>query len=488
MKRNISLFTVVVLILFVFSGCKDLLEEKIYTELDPSGLLGESSGAEAVLYAAYAEANMTGWDGKGVINLEEWCTDIEWETGGGENRTAVLMIGFTWDSQTEWIRNLLWNRPYRAIRNANVILDNIDASSLNEDEKKLVKAEARFIRAMTYYNLYTWFGPVPLRKSQFDDLELAKATEEEMLGFIETELAEIIPDLPLPGSESHYGRANKGAAHAYLCKFYLNTKQWEKCIAAANSVVGFGYYELYPVYTNLFKVENERNKEFIWVHQGVVDDLGCNYINGAFPIGFSRDPKTGFTWTSNMANWAAQYRLYDSFFNSFENGDLRKELIISEYINQSGNLVSLLGANNTRSFKYWPDVNAQANDHGNDIPDIRYADILLSKAEALNELNGPTQEVLDLINDVRNRADLDELLLSGFPSKESLRDHILAERGWEFYTERKRRQDLIRHGKFVSSAIARGAANAKSYHVRFPIPQTELDANPQLIQNEGYGN
>ena len=488
MKRNILLLSALVLILTIFSGCKGLLDEKIYTELDPNGVLGTSSGAEAVLNAAYAEADLTGWDGKGVINLEEWCTDIEWETGGGENRTAVLMIGFTWDSQTEWIRNLLWNRPYRAIRDANVILDNIDGTDLGDNEKKLVKAEARFVRAMVYYNLYTWFGPVPIRKSQFDDLELAKASKEEILTFIEQEFTAIIPDLPAPGNESHYGRANKGAAYAFLCKFYLNTKQWQKCVSAANSVTGLNSYELYPDYRNLFKVENERNKEFIWVHQGVAEGLGCEYINGAFPSAFSIEPRTGFTWGSNMANWAAQYRLYDSFYNSFEEGDQRKDLILSSYINKSGETVSLLGADNIRSFKYWPDVNAQANDHGNDIPDIRYADILLAKAEALNELNGPTQEALDLINQVRERADLADLQTDDYPSKEALRDHILAERGWEFFSERKRRQDLIRHGKFVSSAIARGVTNAKPYHVLFPIPQTELDANTALTQNEGYGN
>lgn len=472
--------------ILLFSGCENVLEEDVYSELDPNGLFNNVIGAESVLYAGYAESALNAHNGKSLLNLEEWCTDIEWETGGGENRTAVLMINFTWDASTGWITDLMWRRPYRGVRNANIVLDNIDESTLADADKKLIKAEARFIRATEYYYMYTFFGPVPLRKSAMDELELPRATEQEMLTFLETEFSEIITDLPDPGDEKVYGRANKGAATAFLCKFYLTTKQWQKCANTAKSLMDMDYYELYPDFREMFKVENERNNEYIWVHQAVVEGPGNLYINGAYPINFLKEPKSGFTWTSNMRNWAAQYRIYDSFYNSFEEGDQRKELIISEFINKNGETVSLLNANNTRSFKYWPDVNAQGNENGNDIPQIRYADILLARAEALNELNGPTQESIDLINMVRNRANLGDLQLSDFGSKDALRDHILKERGWEFYSERKRRQDLIRHGKFISSAHERGITNAQDYHVRMPIPQIEIDANALCEQNPGY--
>ena len=485
MKKNkLTIIALIFSILF-FSGCENMLQEDVYSELDPNGLFNSVIGAEAVLYGGYAESALNAHNGKSLLNLEEWCTDIEWETGGGENRTAVLMINFTWDASTGWITDLMWRRPYRGIRNANTILDNIDEATLPDADKKLIKAEARFIRATEYYYMYTFFGPVPLRTSATQELELPRATEQEILTFLETEFSEIISDLPNPGTEKVYGRAHKGAATAFLCKFYLTTKQWQKCADAGDDLMGMGY-ELYPDFREMFKVENERNNEYIWAHQAVVEGPGNLYINGAYPINFSIEPKSGFTWTSNMRNWAAQYRIYDSFYNSFEEGDQRKELIISEFINKNGEKVSLLNANNTRSFKYWPDVNAQANDNGNDIPQIRYADILLARAESLNELNGPNQESIDLINMVRNRATLGDIAVADFGSKEALRDHILKERGWEFYSERKRRQDLIRHGKFVSSAHERGISNAKAHHVRMPIPQIEIDANPMCEQNPGY--
>jgi hypothetical protein len=110
----------------------------------------------------------------------------------------------------------------------------------------------------------------------------------------------------------------------------------------------------------------------------------------------------------------------------------------------------------------------------------------LTKAEALNELNGPTQEALDLINFVRSRAGIANLALAAVSTKQILRDRILEERGKEFYTEAKRREDLLRHGKFVSFALARGIAGAANKHNLFPIPQAEMDANTLAVQNPGY--
>jgi hypothetical protein len=488
MKRiKIFLYIVLVGIVFTLYSCSKLLDEPVYSQLAPENFLTTQSGIESVLDAAFGEGYISGYDSHSSRDIENWCTDIEWETGGGENRDATLMINFTWDASVDWMYSVMWARPYRAIRNANTVLDNVDAATLSDDQRTGYKAEARFIRALSYYHLYTWFGPTPLRKSLTDSLELSKATDAEMQSFIESELLAVIPDLPDPGKEKNYGRPNKGAAMGLLCKFYLNTKQWQKCADMAKEITAINVYNLYPDFEDLFKVENERNSEFILVDPQIAQGDGNNYINGAFPPSFAKDPVSGLTMQSNWNNWGAQYRLYDAFYNSFEQGDKRKNLILTSYVNSGGATVSLLNADNIRSFKYWPDPNAISNDHGNDIAEVRYADILLSEAESLNELNGPTQEAIDLINQVRERAGLPDLILSSFSSKESLKVHLLLERGWEFYTEVGiRREDQIRMGTFVSSAIARGHTNAKPTMVVFPIPQTAMDANPKLVQNDGY--
>src|SRR5690606_37182335 len=128
--------------------------------------------------------------------------------------------------------------------------------------------------------------------------------------------------------------------------------------------------------------------------------------------------------------------------------------------------------------------NAIVNDHGNDLPEIRYADILLSKSEALAEIQWPSQEAVDLVNEVRARAGLigdDAIALADFDDLQAFRDHLLNERAWEFYAESDiRREDLIRFGKFVSSAHERGKTNANETHIRFPIPQAARDADPSL--------
>lgn len=314
--------------------------------------------------------------------------------------------------------------------------------------------------------------------SRPDNLEPSRASENEMKAFIEEEYTAITEVLPEQRSVEETGRATKGAALGMLTKFYLNTKQWQKSSDTAQQIMDMGIYELYPDYFELFQVENEHNSEFIFVHPVVpAAGVGNVFPPAAFPPDY---PTPG-----SHENWAAQVRLRDSFVTSFDSDDDRLELIITEFTDVDGNHVELLGNDNARSFKYWPDPNANGRHTGNDIPEIRYSDILLSRAEALNELNGPNQESIDLINEVRNRVGISELKLSDFSDKEELRSHILQEREWEFYHEGKRREDMIRQDMFISNAQSRGK-NAQEHHTLFPIPQSEMDANPNLEQTSGY--
>ena len=136
--------------------------------------------------------------------------------------------------------------------------------------------------------------------------------------------------------------------------------------------------------------------------------------------------------------------------------------------------------------KYSEDPEQKGSSQGNDFIVYRYADVLLSRAEALNEINGPSKEVTDLINQVRTRAHVSTLNWQNY-TKETLRGFLLEERGRELYCEGHRRDDLIRHGKFIEKALEKGVA-AKPYHVLFPIPQSAMNENPNLVQNPGYEN
>jgi hypothetical protein len=447
----------------------------------------------SVLNAAYAQATYNGYPGHTARNHENWCTDIEWETGGGEHGFAEPLINFTWNASSD-VRmfNVFWQKPYQAIRDANAVLDNLKkVKNISDSQKQEIKAEARFVRVICYYYMYMWFGPVPLRTSNNQKLELSRPSDDKMKSFIESELLAVIPQLPAPGQEAAYGRANSGAALGFLCKFYLNTKQWKKAAKTAKKIMDIGYYRLYPNYADMFKVQNEdkARRSYLWVDQALPKQgLGTQYINGAAPPGIKKWPKTGLIYQSSWQNWGAQYRLYDAFYHSFNSNDERRYPIMTKYVNKKESTIDLLKSGlSARSFKYWPTVKVANNDHGDDKPVIRYADILLSRAEALNNMNDPNQESINLINKVRERAGLNDLTLSQFSTKESLNNYLLKARGWEFYTEGDiRREDLIRIGKFVSSARARGHANAMPYMVRFPIPQKAIDANPKLEQNPDY--
>ena len=477
LKRTMKrLYAALLLFALGLVACDSVLEEDVYSQLSPSNFFQTEQDAEAMLNAAYVVEQNFG--SRNYFLLGELPTDLMIERGGGLRRLAQPLEDFTWDASHPFL-NGLWGQLYTAIYRSNLILDRVPEIDFDEARKTELLAEARFIRAESYMELYDLFGPTPLvTSSEVDpESEPARATEEEMVAFIGEELRAAAADLPDVAAE--YGRATRGAALALLARFHLNNRAWQLALDAAREVDAMDRYALFQgeSRSDLFRVENERNAEFIHVRPYVTGLRGNAYLAHAAPPGyqFKAPPKT---------NFAAQYQTLSSFLDSFHPDDQRRGSFITEYENVDGEMVQL-GEDNARSFKYKEDLLATGTDLGNDIPAIRYADILLIQAEALNELNGPTQEAVDLINRVREVAGAPPLSLADVPSPEALREAILAERGWEFFTEGLRRQDLIRHGVFIERAQQRGK-NAKPFHRRYPLPQDELDKNPNLEQNEGY--
>lgn len=468
------------------TSCEKALEVSPRSEFSPDNVLGTESGIKSLLYSAYAQAQ-TQINSRYVINDSEMCTDMAFNTAGAENGQLITIINFTWDASLGTFAADVWEPNYRTIRDANGVIENIGNVNTTDANKKLYAAEARVLRAQAYATLYTWFGPVPLRVPETQTGNLARATEEEMRTFIESEIKAAIADLPNPGTEAAFGRYNKGIAYSILAKFLLNTKQWQKAAEAAKSVIDMNYYQLFGSFDGLFRTENKMNKEMILVLPCRPEDPFGNWFQaGALPAAYKSSPQfPNFVYKTTMSNFATMYRLRTAFVNTFAANDTRKSLILTSYVNNSNATVDLSSGDNARSFKYWDNATV-GNNSGTDVPVLRYSDILLTYTEAMNEQTGPTTENLRWINMVRSRAGLPDLTLSTMTSKEILRDAILAERGWEFVSEAKRREDMIRHGKFISSAKARGITNAADHRVLFPIPQTEIEANKLCVQNPGY--
>lgn len=460
---------------FLLIGCEDTLNPEVFSEIPPENVENTEAGITALLNSAYGNAqSQPPQSDRAYIFHPELASGLAWNIGGSIEAQWQPVTDFTWTSGVPFFHEGLWDEHYAAIRDVNIVLQNIENDNFSDEFRNSITGEAKFLRGWSYYVLYQFFGPTPLFTSPGDDPFLSRASEEEMKAFIEQELADAMESLPV--DQDQFGKATKGSAMGVLTKFYLNTEQWQKSADMAQQIIDLNKYDLVDSYSNLFSINNEENEEILWALTYKVPDLN-HHINAlSFP--------TDYPTPSNNEVFAARTFLFDSFVNSFADEDTRKDLLVTEWTTINGEFVQGLGNDMTLSLKYEWDPEAVGALAGNDIPGIRYADILLAQAEALNEINGPTQEAIDLINEVRDRANLSDLSIGNF-NKETLREQILKERHWEFYFEGKSRDDQIRHDVFIQRAIERGK-NAQPFHNRFPIPQSEMDANPNLEQNEGY--
>ena len=479
--------------LLLNTGCKTFLEEKIFSQYDPNQFLQDKTGVDALLTGAYSALAVTGYGMRDNYHiLGEFCTDMALESGGGLERTVIPIMQFNWDADGQYFSSQ-YNIFYSAISRANNVLlvtqslSGVDAATIAQ-----INGEAKFIKGFSYFMLHNLFGPTPIIEipagSSLEAIEkigkeTARPTEEQYQAYVEENLMFAAKNLKAGAVSS---RANLGSAWAILTKFYLNNRQWQKAADAANEVLKLDY-ALYADYPKLFAVDGENNKEFIYRFECLAA-VGSPQVNVYMPHAFP----PAYRIQSNWTNFGAQFRTYTAFYEKYDLTDIRRQLFIDEHLEIGKTVITKLNRDaagkaldNARSFKFLPDPLAIGDNHGNDIPYVRLADIILSRAEALNEIAGPTQEAIDLINRVRARAKVTLLKLSDNPTKEKLRDFILEERAKEFVSEGKRREDLIRQNKFIQQALDRKVA-AKPFHILYPLPRAQLDNNPNLRQNDGY--
>ncbi len=479
----------IILFLFAFVGCKQPLEEEVFSSLGDTNFYRSAEDAEALLAAAYSASQGDESRTANYLLFGEIPTDIMIQRGGSINILFKPVEDFTWNATHQRMKDF-WDQSFSTIYRTNVILDKVPAITMNEDRKKVILGEARFLRAFSYYYLYNLFGPMPILTSSEVSIKdrPERASEEDFAAFLEAEFTAASAELP--AKQAQFGRATSGAALGFLAKFYLNTKQWQKAAETAQKVMDSKAHDIFPAANRiqLFDLANEGNSELLYVLPLIpVTNFGSNYLSLAAP------PNYRFKYPGKV-KFAANLRIRTAFLSSVfgaandritnRPADDRFGAFLFEFTNTSGQLVRL-AVDDARSFKYPEDPQGINQFSGNDFPLLRYADMLLTRAEALNELQGPNQESITLINQVRGAAHANPIALNNFSTKEALRDYILDERGREFHSEGLRREDLIRHGKFISMAKERGKT-AFDYQVRYPIPQSEVDKNPSLKQNPGY--
>ncbi|MDP4276108.1 MAG: RagB/SusD family nutrient uptake outer membrane protein [Bacteroidota bacterium] len=492
MKKIVNILSLFIVGLLFFS-CEGDLEPVIYDRVAPSNFYKTADDLNAATTSIYWDLKENGWgpymvsDGSRFImnevGTEEWTTKWSWDAFVNLN----WIIG-------EKMAYGFYGSMMTAVTKATYVIEKIKESPVEESIKSRYIAELRCLRGYFAADLYMLYGPLPIVVTKNEAFypsstyKPSRPTKEWMSSYVEKELTDCSKDLPIQQSE--WGRCTRGAALAKLLKFYMYENKWQKADSVATAIMGLGY-KLQSNYADIFTVANEKNSEIIFALPcEPKDQFGLLWFSNALPPDFKSNVGVNYTaWNGWRVPWA--------FYDSFELGDKRKNLIYESYTSKTGQIVNLRTAGDVGglAMKYGEDPNNPGQWAGNDYIQFRYADILLCKAEALNEINPtPTQEIIDLLNDVRRRdfTNYDNsahfLKLTQFPTKEVMRDRILLERSWELWFEGVRREDLLRHGKYLDVAKKVGATFVSDKNLLFPIPSYALNENPNLVQNPGYND
>ncbi|KAB7732224.1 RagB/SusD family nutrient uptake outer membrane protein [Rudanella paleaurantiibacter] len=393
----------------------------------------------------------------------------------------------------------LWNQHYSTLYNINYALEKLAPSTIDANAKKEIEGQLKFLRGYHYFNLARYFGDVVLVTSTLKNpdqaFDLVRSPQAAVYTQVENDLKEAAALLPASRTKK-VGWANKGAALTLLGKLYLTKKQYAEAVSTLKQVVPLGY-SLLPKYADIFDPAKKNGPESIFEvqYQGG-NDLGeqSNFMY-VFAPRLSQGAVTGF---ANTPPGGRNIPTND-IMAAFEPGDLRKDVSFQPGYTLNGTFVAIPFINKYRH----PHTITGRTD--NNWPVLRYADVLLMLAEAINEQAGPTAEAADFVNQVRKRAGLKEL---GTLSKDAFREAVLKERRVELAFENHRWFDLQRTktpaelAAFLNTygakekanpTVGRGgiAFNALDYvysdfEYFLPIPAPQILINSKLTQNAGY--
>ncbi len=486
------------LMVVALSACKeDFLDRQPlgrYTENDvPAGSF------DSKVFATYSLLRAGGFNNHLYLGIHSYRGD-ESQKGSTQSDGAshgLMYDDFQYDKSNGGIQEY-WTAHYALIISANAIISDIDSLGLTDQNTLVNRAEAKFLRAFTFFNLVRTFGEVPkvdFKVNNAAQVNIAKSPVSELFALIDADLNEAVANLPVNWAPTYTGRLTRGAALALQARTRLWRKDWAGALSASKAVIALNKYSLVSNYGSQFRKEGENGSESIFEIQAFytpTQNLGIIYSNVQGVRG-AGSWDLGWGWNAPTQN----------LVDSFEANDPRKGATILE----SGKVDPLYGENvppvPTIAQPYWnkkvhtnpADRVALNNRFGPWMNHriIRYADVLLMAAEAANELGGVqnTTDALMWLEMVRARA------RSGAPAgtlpavvttnQGALRDAIRHERLVEFGMEESRFYDLVRWEIDVTVLPAAGKTAYLPKHRLLPIPQAEIDkSGGVLIQNPNY--
>ncbi|MDW7693058.1 RagB/SusD family nutrient uptake outer membrane protein [Flammeovirgaceae bacterium SG7u.111] len=478
----------IAILAFGISSCDNFLDLQPISEETTESAYNKASQIESALTGTYEsfQSEYYVWD---HVTFSDVRADNYY--AGGDNPEVFQADLLTVSPTNSRVFNH-WSNLFNAILKANTVIDKVDLVQdplLSEERRTQIKGEAYFLRAFHYFNLVKLFGGVPLvleptKSTDPDVVRLPRSSVEEVYAQIVADLtvaATALPDTYGNDASVNKARATAGAANALLAKVYAQAGQWENALSAIQKVEqSAANYELID-YSHLFDGNHYNNSESILE----VQYLGTN--EGNYGPQLLLPPSiSGDTWRKFVTPSHDLINAYDA-----EGDDVRKSASIlfeevtwvDEYWgNTSGSTIP---------FGYkWKNAMGWAS---TDRPYLlRFGDIILLKAEALNE-TGKLGEAVVEVDKIRARANLDPLAADKKSSKEVLRMAILNERRLELAQEGHRWDDLVRHNLAVETMnnlveIDLRTNQPVNYNmteakILLPIPQQELDRNPNLTQN-----
>ncbi|MBL7699290.1 MAG: RagB/SusD family nutrient uptake outer membrane protein [Chitinophagaceae bacterium] len=528
--------------LMIASSCTKLKDNNysdlIATEFEPTEKeVGTLLGAA---YGSWREVLFPNDYSEGQWLVQEMGGDVMcipkkpfgWVDGGRHRR----MHEHSWTVDDSYITSV-WGPTYQGISNCNRVLSQIELmTSMDADTKATLLAEVRVLRASFYWMLCDNFGNIPVL-DKFDVPEgflPEQRPRKEVYDFIVKEITESLPFLKDAKDESTYARFNnKGAANALLAKVYLNaevytgTAEWEKCIAACDEIIASGLYSLEGNQRNVFKEQNQGSGEILFsVPFDVVYTPIYDHVNLMFDYCLVQQMQEMFNLQHQP--WGGIVAI-PQFIKTFDPNDTRltEGWFYGQLYSKSGEPLKVLSGeldSNMNIINEVPGIDSAQEYHGykwnkyeiveggqtdmcnNDFVVLRYADVLMMKAECLLRTGQPGAGLL--VTDVRLRSFPDHPELATVTDEQlqessvydyGLRDHLATthespvtylgrfydELGWEFAGEGRRRQDMIRFNTFTTKSWLSHSPNGDNKKL-FPIPLNELNNNVNLKQNPGY--
>lgn len=466
---------IILLVTVLCIGCDDFLEKNPTFQENSSNFYVTSDDFTTALMGAYdglQQIYSTGQSG-GLWVFADLRTDI------GEVRSTA---GANWDAFNDFFlfsNNIhlenQWNRSYNAIYRTNVILERVAVAELTQENKNNIEAEGRFIRGLIYFDLVRLFGEVPL--------VLRPLSIAESYDFIrtpvETVYAQIIEDfefasqyLPEARTGNQQGRAVKTAADGLLAKVYLTLGDFQQASTLCKQIIDSNRYSLLNVYEDVFSLSYSGQESIFEIHYAAnSNNEGSRFFQVFMPQGSLNGQGQGLCVPTQH------------FVDGFEEGDLRKSFIIID------DMPGSLFPGTTGAWKY-RDPSAGVADGGNNWIVLRYADILLMYAEALNKITYGNPLAFNALNEVRNRAGLSSLSAQELPNQTSFDLAVENERKIELSYEGHRWFDLVRRNRFLEVMNNEydhplNAVVIEAYNL-YPIPLSVINTNSRITQNPGY--